>query len=360
MAVAKMAADPAPHWIPLLLPRAVDWVEPVRRCAHQALRQHLRPESAAAFAANLGLIEGLRKRTRFPAELYAEIQALLLSPACAAALEDGLSATDVHARRACFRLAFVQPTRLAFAWAARDRDASIRTLAFAHPDISPQLFTLAATDTAASIRRLAFEKLGPTEAFLLDPAAGLRRDAQYAFPKAAAIYRASGPTAIAVQGLGETGDANDVPRLAELLGYALPSVRVAAIRALHKLGAIDHYTDRLLEALTDPSPSVTREAAVTLLDNRLADAEAIWHRSRQTPGLLRLMRKAPRWAGLRIYLECGDELRLTNWFLRAGSGSARLASADKARTLALLEAAAPKLNAKLVRELRFAIETARS
>ena len=105
---------------------------------------------------------------------------------------------------------------------------------------------------------------------------------------------------------------------------------------------------------------MTREAAVTLLDNRLADAEAIWHRSRQTPGLLRLMRKAPRWAGLRIYLECGDELRLTNWFLRAGSGSARLASADKARTLALLEAAAPKLNAKLVRELRFAIETARS
>lgn len=151
----KLADDPAPQWMSLLIPRTPDWVEPVRRRAQQALRQHLRPESAAAFAANLGLIEGPRKRTRFPAELYAEIQALLLSPACAAA--------------------FVEPTRLAFAWAARERDASIRTLAFAHPDINPQLFTLAATDTAASIRRLAFEKLGPTEAFLFDPAAGLRR-----------------------------------------------------------------------------------------------------------------------------------------------------------------------------------------
>lgn len=151
-----------------------------------------------------------------------------------------------------------------------------------------------------------------------------------------------------------------MPRLAKLLGHALPSVRVAAIRALHKLGAIDRYTDRLLEALADPSPSVAREAAITLLDNRLADAEIIWHRSRQTPGLLRLMRKAPPWAGLRIYLECGDTSRLANWSRRGSNGSARLAPADKARTLALLEAAAPKCNAKLVRELRFAIETARS
>lgn len=359
-AVTKMASDPASKWIPLLLPRAADWVEPVRRHAQHALRQHLRPEWAHVFLAHSALIERLRRGSRFPASLTTEIQDLLLSPACTATLEEGLSESDVHVRRACFRLAFVRPSLLAFFLGARDRDAVIRALAFAHPDIDPQLFTLAATDPAASIRRLAFEKLGPSETFLFDPSAGLRRDAQRAFPNAAAYYRATTPAAIAVQGLGETGDSNDVPRLAPLLDHALPSVRVSAIRALHKLGAIDRYTDRLLEALADPSASVVREAAVTLLDNRLADAETVWHGSRQTPSLLRLMRKAPPWAGLRIYLECADELRLTNWFHRAGSGSGRLTPAEKARTLALLESAAPRLNAKLVRELRFAIETSHS
>src|SRR5262245_18888303 len=66
--------------------------------------------------------------------------------------------------------------------------------------------------------------------------------------------------AIALAGLGETGDPRDVESALGLLDHEKPIVRRAAVRTVAALDAT-HHLDRLATMLHDPSPTVATVAA---------------------------------------------------------------------------------------------------
>jgi hypothetical protein len=127
------------------------------------------------------------------------------------------------------------------------------------------------------------------------------------------VYRAAIRTGdraveIAAKGLGETGDAGDVPALAGLLNHRLVPVRRAAIRALRILSA-ENQEEKLLRVVESDAPSIVREAALAFLAARAVPAQAVWEavkwngapRAKQV--VLGLMWNAGKRVQLRVFLE---------------------------------------------------------
>jgi len=121
----------------------------------------------------------------------------------------------------------------------------------AHPERSQSVWRRAMLDLNASIRDLARFHLQKTPSF-----------------NAAAFYRewlaANGPSLAAICGLGETGNASDLPTLRGFLTSLLPAWRRATVRGLAALGK-EVVAPELVGCLRDESPGVIREAGRKLV-----------------------------------------------------------------------------------------------
>jgi HEAT repeat protein len=117
--------------------------------------------------------------------------------------------------------------------------------AASNPRKSVDVWKRALLDVSASIRELARFHLQASPGF--DAAGFYRR-----------ILAGSGPSLASISGLGETGDATDLPRLRGFLEACLPGFRRVAVRGLAALGK-ENVVPELVHCLRDESPGVIRE-----------------------------------------------------------------------------------------------------
>ncbi len=327
--------------------RTDDWVPAVRERAVAALLEHTAPEEAAAAvriltrlggrdraAGVLGtyraaLAEPERRRTvrrlaaepdpgarRFGMELALELGEYVRGDLVRAALHD----RDQVCRRMCAqRLLELDPDQAGrLMWA---RSAAVRELAVAAlPDEVPAARLVAPlADRSRMVRAQARWKLYKRGR----PPAEVYRGQLGRCGRGAHVRLVAG----LATGLGECGDAGDLPLLASLVrdGSWAPAVRRAAVRALGRLAGPARGAELAgpLTALTaDPDPSLAREA----LDALVAVGAA-----RPAPVAAALRRpEPPVWrAALRATraLELWDRLELV---LRA-AGDPRPETAGRAR-----------------------------
>jgi HEAT repeat protein len=289
-AVCLLAAGGQAHSIGLLLIRANDWVESVRFAAVHGLRNMLPPLHAAEWVRHLPLVFRLQQCGRADhRELVADIVRRMQQPVCEPALRQGLFSGSAQLRHAC--LAVTQ----ALAPAASIpllKEALFRGEPVLRANIARSLPSIVPPDALASVaaelqrdpfmpvRRAALYALLETspgsarellEHALFDRHASLRELARFHLPKLgpsdlrerylAALEQAAGPAlVIAVLGLGETGSPADFPRLQPYLDVESIRLRKAALTAAARLDR-KRANPHLIEALSGPSPGVSREAS---------------------------------------------------------------------------------------------------
>ena len=154
--------------------------------------------------------------------------------------------------------------------------------------------------------------------FLLDRSAVIRRSCQSLIDarlhgSAVGFYRnvigtaPAAKTEICVLGLSETGDQRDASAITRFLSGHSSGTRCAAIRALRTLEA-DGDLDLLTFVALD-TPSVAREAGISLLVGRRTTAYVIWQKCLENPdqrvwlARLKLLRRPGKWTQIRVYLE---------------------------------------------------------
>jgi hypothetical protein len=279
-AVSRMLNSPRADLVPFLALRTTDWVPQVRALARGGLAVLLHEQPALVPEA-LGVALRMEHRSRGDF-LGSTILAALLgaTPRIRARL---LAAPDPRVRSYLGRHA------LAHGWFGPDE---LLSRALGEPDRAlreaaaeqaakqaiwqnrlPVLEHLAASrHPGVRVTGLtALARAGqPVRAagYLDDPAAVVRALARDVVRRAGGAprthYRAAvglaDPPLGAVEGLGETGTAQDAPLLAPLLGHRSAQVRAAAVRGLARIGAL--HPEQALRMLHDPSPRVVREAAV--------------------------------------------------------------------------------------------------
>ena len=279
-AVSRMLNSPRADLVPFLALRTADWVPQVRALARGGLAVLLHEQPALVPEA-LGVALRMERRRRGDF-LGTTILAALLgtSPRVRQRL---LVAADARVRGYLGRHA------LAHGWFGPDE---LLSRALGEPD--PGLREAAAEQAAkqalwqnrlpvlehlAASRHPGVRVIGLTAlaragqpvraaGYLDDPAAVVRALARDVVRRAGGAprthYRAAvglaDPPLGAVEGLGETGTAQDAPLLAPLLGHRSAPVRAAAVRGLARIGAL--HPEQALRMLHDPSPRVVREAAV--------------------------------------------------------------------------------------------------
>ena len=303
--------------LPFLLLRLNDWVGPVQELAAQYVRDRLQAAYAGHFVNNLGLMTRIWCWQRVDQkETTRAICDLLKSQPCKKALSAGLTSPNRIVQKQCFLLAYESEfhDKLAVCrLALTQRDTAIRMwaarLVVANQDgtFAP-LLPLMRHDPYMPIRREAlngYMKLSETDAIrelqdgVLDSRASLRDFCRFWLGKRGvtdfqAIYRqafvVTGPSAAVIAGLGEVGDASDIPVMKAALASDTISVRRAAVPALMKLAgaeAIPH----ILPHLSDVSLSVCRVAYDVLLKQaeRLS-VEELWLLYRTEPRPIAKMR----------------------------------------------------------------------
>jgi hypothetical protein len=282
-ATARLAELGGPLVIRALAMRSADWVQQVRARARMALRVPLATPDGLLAAGPIASALGARFQGRWLAErLEAGVAGLSDTD-----LAQVRRSPDPWLRRLAYTVA-LEGQRLAIAELllatqhdsnlvirVRCADAAVRSAA-ARGDLG-QVRPLLASGTAA-VRMTAVSALaraGDIEvAFtaLPDRNPAVREMAQGQVRATGAdpvtAYRdmlaAAGdaPDPGIIAGLGETGGTSDAELVMPALTHPLPRGRVEAVRALRRLGAVD--TDSLVPLLSDPSPSVTRQVALTL------------------------------------------------------------------------------------------------
>lgn len=302
-ALARRGEETHPE-IPLLVLRLNDWVPQVRSAALEALEARLAPPFADAFVAAWPLIEHLGEQRRAAHGGFIQrVLTLLGSPAARPALLRGTASLDGPTRRASFRLALTPPATSpadleCLHRALSDTDLLIRRHAVRHLATLPpgpprdELVLQALADASAAVRRDAFVLLDTVPPatrrqrladVLFDGSPFLRAHARTALATldpavdATARYRGSlstGPTGSigpagpigpaarlrgALLGLGECGGDDDVLLLLPFLEDGRSKIRLAALQALAMLDR--ESIEPLVDALSDPSPRVSRTAA---------------------------------------------------------------------------------------------------
>jgi hypothetical protein len=290
--------------LPYLLLRLNDWALPVQRRAFRLVRARIQPQYASHFSRWLVLIERTRAARRN--DLSNIVQwacGLLVSEAGQGALEARFDAPDRRLRLAALQLASARLTgargEAAIVRALRDRDLGIRAWAARRACDARRFELLPALDDdpCGRIRLWALRLHGETsdeaaaiprlEAALLDRAPSVRGAARfylsqlrpgYAF---AASYRRTleeasvdmKQRAIAIAGLGETGDRDDAALLAFEIASSSARVAKAALRACARL-APSECLGEITTAVEDRRPGVARLAR-RLLEGRPPSAARI-------------------------------------------------------------------------------------
>jgi HEAT repeat protein len=336
-AVIRLASSTDGEEIPFLLVRANDWVPAIRLRARSALLERITPANAGRLLRPLPLLDRLARATREDQQDIVEaVETVLQSDPARPVLLGGLGSTDFHVRRRCFRLAaraLAETTPWLLDTARRDPDVVIRRWAYGRAqDLSAtgdrdRYFEQAAADPFVPIRRIALEhwkrRDGPTadrvaEAFLFDRAADLRADAQRWWQArvtapVAEIYRrtiregTSSRLVGALNGLAETGAAEDGELTRPYLEHSRARVRRAALRALCRL-APSYTVAPFVEALFRDRSSVATEAC-RCLQGRTSelDLPGLWSLALGEPAvvrvrLLRLVRSVGKWQRLEFLL----------------------------------------------------------
>ncbi|SNS77089.1 hypothetical protein SAMN05421812_101723 [Asanoa hainanensis] len=162
----------------------------------------------------------------------------------------------------------------------------------------------------------------------------------------------------AVAGLGETGGPADAPVLRVHLAHPSARGRVAALRALRRLGGLP--TDAAVALLTDPSSAVVKNAVAVLLadaatlDAGLAERLLAPEQPRHVRFAgYRLAAARGAWsrliADLRLLDDPDEQLRqvarvdVDGWLSQAATAYRMPTAAQRAELAALLDRAAPTL-----------------
>jgi hypothetical protein len=383
-----------------IAPRYLAWLSEVRFVAEDEFQKKLLVEYADAFVNSLPLIDRLAKNSRYRPVYSSWIDTLLRSPRNGDALRRGIHSTDRKIRRHCFRIAVENrtvQTKGLILEALGDPDVVVRKWAFS---VTPEFLSAdecdwiqrASKDPYGPIRRMVFEtllakstpSLEDLAPFLLDRSAALRRVTQSAYIKLrsqspASVYRVTiqDPIArkaeVAVLGLAETGGRSDVSAISKMLSNRSSRVRRAVVRALRILG-IEGQERVLLSTIASDVRSVAREAASALLWRRANPASGVWVEALKNPdqrlhsNVLRLMKSAPKWQQLVLYLgaavsdnanlsACAIEM-LTAWLNRFNSSFVDPSPAERDMAAYQLDRASERLPDRLVAELRFILQTA--
>jgi HEAT repeat protein len=286
-AVLRMLDAPYPELMPFLLVRTNDWAREVRNRARAGLVQLLdeNPRLFVPAAAEMTLLLGGRLRGGFAcAQLFTAIRQA----------PDGvrlqLAASEDRAVRRLTFDAALSAGRFGIdelvSLADNDPDVRLRSRA-AEAAVREAIWTKG----TKTLRHLAKSRHREVRALALTGLVriGLDREAasclndKYTLVRALARdaarrtgvdplrhYReavaADEPCSGAIAGLAEIGSAADAPLLQNLLGHALPQIRVRALRGLRLLNAVP-IAD-VTGLLRDPSSAVVREATAALSRNR--------------------------------------------------------------------------------------------
>ncbi|MDI1451639.1 hypothetical protein [Polyangium sp. 6x1] len=307
--------------VPFLLARLNDWVRAVRASARAAVMARIEEAQKGDLArgrellANLPLFDGLRALGRDDhAPIRKAFEALLVHPAFAPVLDEGMRSPRRDVRFRCFTKALERPeedARGVLAQALADRDASIRLWAaraalkrLAGDELRAAVERMR-RDASASVRNEATfalaKKIEPPdrealEHALLDPSASVRWSARHYLAERwkidarpyylrALAEQDTSRIAAAIAGLIECGsDPDDVARARALLDHPSAAVRKAALVALAR-SAGDMHVEELFAALGDERASVAREAT-RCLKAQIDRVELGWIRD--------LLRSAPR------------------------------------------------------------------
>lgn len=295
-AVRKLSLITTGAEVPFLILRLNDWVSNVRDAAYEAIRARIRPEYCHSFIASLALLLRLELAGRTDHKvIVGEINQLLLSDKCQAALIDSLKSPDYLIKRASFRMALnstnsslLQIVQLALA----EHDTLIRrwaaqrvSSAFDGPTLE-QLLNLMKRDRFMPVRRealrIAVERNLPAvetelQIALLDTHASMREDSRYHLRKIrqmdlANFYRrhlrAAEPQTLysAISGLGETGTPEDDSLILPYTSAPKSKIRGAAIKALATLHRGAHV-EIFIKGLNDEVPHVSRQALKGLINS---------------------------------------------------------------------------------------------
>jgi hypothetical protein len=400
--VIRLSSSTDGEEIPFLLVRANDWVPAIRLRARSALLDRITPVNAGPLLRHLPLLDRLARATRADHQDIVEaVEAVLQSEPARPVLLGGLGSTDFQIRRRCFRLAAraLGETPWLLDTAGRDPDVVIRRWAYGRAqDLSAtgdrdRYFEHAAADPFAPIRRIALEywkrRVGPTadrlaEAFLFDRAADLRADAQRLWQArvtalVAEIYRrtisegTSSRLVGALNGLAETGAAEDAELTRPYLEHPRARVRRAALRALCRLAPRSTVAP-FVEALFRDRSSVATEAC-RCLQGRTSelDLPGLWSLALGEPAvvrvrLLRLARSIGKWRRLEFLLNAAIDtnstvrtvalLELEDWRGRFNRSFTAPSDSQLDTLRPLVERARSVLPAALTREIEFLIRVA--
>ena len=291
-AIFELASRRTGKELPFLLIRLNDWVSQVRDAAATAVRARIEPSYAVHFLANISLVLRFRVCGRVDKKFVDDICSLLKRAECKDVLLAGTTSKDKTVRRISFQLAaeaepstraaiiraaMIDPDPVARSWAARhflpevpphelpgviepmlqDRFMPVRRDALWHaatkrPDVAKQPLRAALLDNHASMRETARQFLTVAE---IDSARDFYADA---------VENGNDERRFAaICGLGETGKAADVSLVAAFLNSTQTKIRRAVAYAIGRLD-LEGQLQKLVALLSDPKPSVSREALKTL------------------------------------------------------------------------------------------------
>jgi len=297
-AVRQLCEQRGGRELRFLLLRANDWVPPVRLAAKHGVLDRIKEDRAPQFAGCLDLVDNLNRAGRGAhVELVRRIIELISRNESIDALRPALVARDRRARRLAYRVALQSNLAAEAIELGLAGDDTLVRLICVRRAVDLSLAAVLENlrhDPSMALRRIGLRALltnSPDRAdsalreALVDRSRALRSEARYHVAQrgefdAPAFYR----TAIgegrnvyaALCGLGETGDAADVPIFEGFLDDENPRVRCAALGGIAKRAARIPY-ERLLAALDDRAPRVARLAAAFLLRHAGGlDRETLW------------------------------------------------------------------------------------
>jgi len=387
-AVRELATQRTGKELPFLLIRLNDWVSEVRAAAEGAIRERIVPEYAVHLLANISLVLRIRACGRVDKQFVDDVCGLLKRPACKETLQAGMASKDRIIRRISFQLAAeADPsTRVASIRAVlTDPDAVARSWAVRHflPEVTaeelPAIIEPLLNDRFMPIRRDALWVVAtkrpdlaarPLRRALLDNHVSMREAARQflavagiadarAFYIEAIEHGADKQRFSAICGLGEVGAASDVSLLSAYWDSPMTNLRRAAVFAVGRLDAEGNLT-KLVGALSDAKPSVSREALKALLAKarqipleqleQLIIGGASFHVQRNA---LTLILHTSKWHKLPALLNaCADQdtklaglaaRALRDWFFTYNRSFAEPTRSDFER----IESVLPKVESKL-------------
>lgn len=401
-AVRELATQHTGEELPFLLIRLNDWVSEVRAAAEGAIRERIAPEYAVHLLANIGLVLRLRACGRVDKHFVDDVCSLLKRPECKGILQAGMTSNERTIRRISFQLAAeADPsTRTAIIRAVlTDPDAVARSWAVRHflLDVTseelPTIVEPLLNDRFMPVRRDALWAVAtkrpdlaarPLRRALLDSHVSMRETArQFLTVAGIADVRAFYLEAIergvdkqrfaAICGLGEVGAASDVALLSAYWDSPVTNLRRAVVFAVGRLDA-EGNLKKLVGALSDTKPSVSREALKALLtkarqipleqlEQLVADGASFHVRRNALTIILRIS----KWHKLPALLNaCADQdaklaglaaRALRDWFFTYNRSFAEPTRNDFAKIESVLAKVELKLPHGAAKELRDCLKT---